>query len=258
MSSTNHTTNYNLPQFVGSDKPAWLGDINPAMSAIDTAIHNASTTASQGVSDASTAQSRADSAYTKAENAETSASTAQTTANTAISNTSTNAGKIATLEAMFNFTNFTHITELPAGSTGGWARGCDLTLAQNADGSLFKFYGIYIPTNNTSGNVTVSKPQVAGLTGVYGIATGLYVTNAPDEAYQVSCAGLYYSAATGSYIWNGNVWQTAIAVGTDGQIYISVNGAQNESIAGNQLRFHEYYPCVYFNTNFGDTPESND
>lgn len=36
MSSTNHTTNYNLPQFVGTDKPAWLGDINPAMSAIDT------------------------------------------------------------------------------------------------------------------------------------------------------------------------------------------------------------------------------
>lgn len=36
MSSTNHTANYNLPQFVGTDKPAWLGDINPAMSGIDT------------------------------------------------------------------------------------------------------------------------------------------------------------------------------------------------------------------------------
>lgn len=40
MSSTNHTTNYNLPQFVGTDKPAWLGDINPAMSAIDTQMKN--------------------------------------------------------------------------------------------------------------------------------------------------------------------------------------------------------------------------
>ena len=38
MSHTNTTPNYNLPQFVGSDKPAWLTDVNNAMSAIDTAI----------------------------------------------------------------------------------------------------------------------------------------------------------------------------------------------------------------------------
>lgn len=38
MGHTNATPNYNLPQFLGSDKPAWLTDINNAMSAIDTAI----------------------------------------------------------------------------------------------------------------------------------------------------------------------------------------------------------------------------
>ena len=38
MSATNHTTNYNLPIFVGSDKPAWLVDFNGAMNAIDAAI----------------------------------------------------------------------------------------------------------------------------------------------------------------------------------------------------------------------------
>lgn len=36
MASTNKTTNYLLPQFIGTDKPTWLGDINSAMSAIDT------------------------------------------------------------------------------------------------------------------------------------------------------------------------------------------------------------------------------
>lgn len=36
MSSTNKTTNYELSQFVGSDKPAWLGDYNQDMSKIDT------------------------------------------------------------------------------------------------------------------------------------------------------------------------------------------------------------------------------
>lgn len=45
MGHTNSTANYNLPQFVGTDKPTWLGDINNAFSAIDTAIANAATTA---------------------------------------------------------------------------------------------------------------------------------------------------------------------------------------------------------------------
>ena len=36
MSSTNKTTNYELSQFLGSDKPAWLADYNQDMSKIDT------------------------------------------------------------------------------------------------------------------------------------------------------------------------------------------------------------------------------
>lgn len=39
MSHTNSTTNYNLPQFVGTDTPGWLTDVNGAMSAIDAAIY---------------------------------------------------------------------------------------------------------------------------------------------------------------------------------------------------------------------------
>ncbi len=35
MSSTNKTTNYLLPQFISTDKPTWLGDVNGAMSTID-------------------------------------------------------------------------------------------------------------------------------------------------------------------------------------------------------------------------------
>ena len=38
MASTNRTPNYNLPQFIGTDKPTWLGDVNGAMSNIDSAI----------------------------------------------------------------------------------------------------------------------------------------------------------------------------------------------------------------------------
>ena len=35
MSATNATTNYSLPLFIGTDKPAWLVDFNGAMTAID-------------------------------------------------------------------------------------------------------------------------------------------------------------------------------------------------------------------------------
>lgn len=53
MGHTNQTANYNLPQFVGTDKPSWLGDINDAFAAIDTAIAAAA-------SEASTADGKAD------------------------------------------------------------------------------------------------------------------------------------------------------------------------------------------------------
>ena len=35
MTATNKTTNYELSQFVGSDRPTWLGDYNRDMSKID-------------------------------------------------------------------------------------------------------------------------------------------------------------------------------------------------------------------------------
>ena len=35
MAATNHTENYNLSQFVGTDRPTWLGDYNSDMTKID-------------------------------------------------------------------------------------------------------------------------------------------------------------------------------------------------------------------------------
>lgn len=35
MTATNHTNNYNLSQFVGTDRPTWLGDYNDDMTKID-------------------------------------------------------------------------------------------------------------------------------------------------------------------------------------------------------------------------------
>lgn len=40
MTATNHTSNYNLSQFMATDRPTWQGDYNGDMSKIDAAIHN--------------------------------------------------------------------------------------------------------------------------------------------------------------------------------------------------------------------------
>ena len=110
MSATNQTTNYELPLFIGTDKPSWLGDFNGAMNKIDTSIkgnkdeidslktrmtatetvaNTASSTASTALTNANNAQTSANNAQTTADTANTAAAAAQSTANTALSNATT-------------------------------------------------------------------------------------------------------------------------------------------------------------------------
>lgn len=51
MSSTNKTTNYKLSQFIGTDKPTFLGDYNNDMQIIDKAIFEANQSAEQAVNE---------------------------------------------------------------------------------------------------------------------------------------------------------------------------------------------------------------
>lgn len=69
MGHTNETTNYELTQFLGTDKPAWLVDYNGDNLKIDAAM--------KAISDV------ADAAKTKADNNETAISSVTTTANAA-------------------------------------------------------------------------------------------------------------------------------------------------------------------------------
>ena len=112
MSSTNKTTYYDLSQYIGTDKPTYLGDYNSDMSKIDAGIHSAedkATTASQSAGSAVTRVTQvektvqehtqsitllqgqmtqvtdvANTANTKADNATTKANDAQSTANNAL------------------------------------------------------------------------------------------------------------------------------------------------------------------------------
>lgn len=68
MSSTNKTTNYNLSQYIGTDKPTYLGDYNSDMLKIDTQLKANADSASTAVSKAAAAQAVASDASKKTQN----------------------------------------------------------------------------------------------------------------------------------------------------------------------------------------------
>ena len=75
MASTGKTTNYELSQFIGTDKPSWLGDYNGDMLKIDTALGSINATATTAQSGVASAQSAASAAQQTANAAQQSAST---------------------------------------------------------------------------------------------------------------------------------------------------------------------------------------
>lgn len=118
FASTNKTTNYDLPQFIGTDKPTWLGDFNQAMFDIDAGMHTNATAITSMASDVATASASASQASqdvagltstvstlssdvtsvtTTANNAQQTATSALNTANTANGKADTNASNITAL-----------------------------------------------------------------------------------------------------------------------------------------------------------------
>lgn len=175
FASTNKTANYDLPQFVGTDKPTWLGDFNTAMATIDggmaenksniesmdSRVSSAEATASQASQNVSalttrvgTVESSVSSATTTANNAQQTATSALNTANTANGKADTNASAISGIEsdvgdiqaelAEFNFDTFTTITKAntTASNVNSDYQVKDLVLATNSHNkSIFKLYG---------------------------------------------------------------------------------------------------------------------
>lgn len=84
MGHTNSTANLALPQFIGTDKPTWLGDVNGAFLAIDGYAGTNDAAVAAAASDASSAISQASAAVNTANTANTTAGNASTTANNAI------------------------------------------------------------------------------------------------------------------------------------------------------------------------------
>ena len=86
MTATNKTPIYELPIFVPTDKPTWLGDFNGAMNAIEAGIVDAKNSGATVIQTANTALNIANQAETHAQSANTTANNAMTLANTASTN----------------------------------------------------------------------------------------------------------------------------------------------------------------------------
>lgn len=70
MAHSNSTTNYALPQFIATDKPAWLTDVNQGFEAIDLQMKANANAAAAAAGDAAAALSAANDAMDEANLAE--------------------------------------------------------------------------------------------------------------------------------------------------------------------------------------------
>lgn len=129
---TNSTSNYELSQFVGTDKPTFLGDYNGDMLKIDTAIAGVGVTASAADSKADSAITAAGSAASTASDAATLANTANTNANSALAT----AGNAATAASAAQSSADAADTKATAAQTAATAADTKATAANTAIGDL--------------------------------------------------------------------------------------------------------------------------
>lgn len=121
MASTNKTTHYDLPQWIGTDKPTFLGDLNSAMNKIDEAIYNGTNDGSEALTKANSALSKADSAASNASTALSTANSASTTANTALDTANTASNKADSAYTTANTAkNATDVQTLTLNLASGW------------------------------------------------------------------------------------------------------------------------------------------
>lgn len=239
MASTNHTANYNLSQFVGADKPAWLSDYNGDMSKIDAGIASAASTATgaDGKADANTtAIGTLSSLTTTAKTSlvaainevDSNADTAQSTAD----NAATTAGTASTLATQIkNYLNVTGQGVKTVTTTNGTVHtNTSVASAKNTDGSLGKVYGyVRINNPNTNNPVTVTIAD-----------TGLR----PEEDIVIKGLVIKSVYAGGSFSYSS---AEDCTIKTNGQVTITFDSATTLSRVDLQIPC-----CLLFMTNFGD------
>lgn len=234
MSSTNKTTNYELSQFIGSDKPAWLGDYNSDMSKIDTGIHNAATTATgaDGKADANTTAIGDLTSLTTdvktdlvgaVNEIDAHADTAQGTANQAVADAATANAGVTGIKNYFTLNTVVNIAISDMTPSSGAITTSSLKVVRNSDGTLAKIYGtiVHNPTVTGTNTITVN------------IDTGLR----PTSDINILPTGTVYP----------NTVSVEYKIMTNGRIEISYYNTDKQP--GKTLLL---FPALYFIEDFGD------
>ena len=167
MGSTNKTQYLELPQWIGTDQPTWLGDMNDAFLKIDDGYNTISGNASsaisqagQAVQTANNAAAAASTAKEDAENAKSTADTAQTTAQSALTtanNALTNANNaISGLESKVNLTDLANwislSTTVPEATTTS-----EITVLYNPTLKMLNIFGRLVASAESFVGPTIFK-----------------------------------------------------------------------------------------------------
>lgn len=246
MSSTNKTTNYELSQFIGSDKPAWLTDYNADMSKIDAGVHTAQTTAT-GADGKATANASAigtlanltteakTNLVSAVNEVNTGVGTAINTASTAASNASQAKSEADALANYFTLTT-SSVAAASVLAQAGTLTNATISISKNSTNSLGKVYGTFIHKPTASGAQTVTL----------NIDSGIH----PDAQFTIRPAGTV-QVVNESAEARTHCNTVSMTFKTDGKIVLtySVDHA-------NENHYIILWPCLYFFKDFGDTQES--
>lgn len=278
MASTNKTTNYELSQYVGSDKPSYLNDYNQDMSKIDLGIHAAKSEAdtnTTAIGDLTTLTTTAKSDLVSAINeVDSNADTANATAVQADGKATTNATAIGTLANLTTTVknNLVGAINEVNGKVGTLSnlttssKTNTVSAINEVDSKVNRFDLSNIQTVQTSnmtlsggtfigGSLTLAKNSDDSVMKIYGEIVGSLTSNDAIVTVPVTLS------VDSSY----EIYPAGIQVILSGDSQVTYVNAQDIQVANNQLRFNvhgvtgysfriELFPAIYFNKDFGDTP----
>lgn len=219
MGSTNKTTNYELSQFVGSDKPSWLGDYNADMGKIDLAIKARAVEAGQAQASADTANGKADALDTRMDTAEDNIlalQNASTTDHTQIAtntaNISKNAQDIVQLDAKIGHTQITIGDHTVTGAIAELAQGGGITVddaESTTSENPLQNKVITVAMNAVRGLITAIQ-NLLGSTNISSIGDGT-VTGAISALSQSSGGNVRWDATTDRFeVLKNGTWTQSI------------------------------------------------
>ena len=246
MSHTNSTTNYNLPQFVGTDKPTWLNDVNGAFASIDAQMKlNADSATSAGTS-ATTANNAIGTLSSLETTAKTDLVSAVNEVNTAVgtvsgvassaSATATQANNKATaLESAFNMTQFGSIEKSNCTIVNLTGGAITMRYAVNADGSVGKIYGTLMAFQHNKAN------QDASIT--------FNTPFRPKQNIDINGACVMIEVGTSNTPTDAVISNFTTTFKPNGDVTLTIG-----SYWYNRKMTFYFPPCLLFMKDFGDTP----